>query len=324
LTSTLVTGATGFIASHLIPFLVQQGWRVNAAVRRHHLPISQFPTVTSTVVGDVHGSTDWQNALRNIDTVIHLAARAHLPEAANSTEAEFFKVNVEGTTNLVKQSIAAGVKHFVLVSSVGVIATQSGSPLTERSTCQPRTAYGRSKLQAERSLVKLTSQGTMSWTILRPPLVYGLGNPGTMQRLIQLVQQGLPLPFGLVKNRRSLIYVGNLVDAIAATLTHPHALNQVFLVSDGQDLSTPELIGKLAYHLNCPCNLLPIPPICLRIAGNLGDAVQRYVQRPLPFNTSAIESLLGSLWIDNSHVQKMLGWSPPFTLEQGLRETLKP
>lgn len=317
-----MTGATGFIASYLIPFLVQQGWRVHAAVRRHHLPASQFPTVTSTVIGDIHGSTDWQDALRNIETVIHLAARAHVLEASDN-EAEFFKVNAEGTANLVKQSIAAGVKHFVLVSSVGTITTQSSSPLTERSPCQPRTAYGRSKLQAEQSLAELTRQEALSWTILKPPLVYGLGNPGNMQRLIRLVQQGLPLPLGLVKNRRSLIYVRNLVDAIAVTLTHPHALNQVFLVSDGQDVSTPELIGKLASYLNRPCNLWPIPPIFLRSAGNLGDAVQQWAQRPLPLSSSAIESLLGSLWIDNSHIQDMLGWSPPFTLEQGLRETLK-
>jgi len=318
-----VTGATGFIASHLIPFLVQQGWRVHAAVRRDYLSLSQFPTVTTTVVGDIHGSTDWQNALRNIDIVIHLAARAHLPEASPSDEAEFFKVNAEGTTNLVKQAIAAGVKHFVLVSSVGSITTQSDSPLTERSPCRPRTAYGRSKLAAEQSLAELTRQSTMSWTILRPPLVYGLGNPGNMQRLIQLVQQGVPLPFYLVKNRRSLIYVRNLVNAIAVVLTHPRALNQVFLVSDGQDVSTPELICKLACYLNCPCNLWPIPPIFLRIAGGLGDVVQQRIQHPLPVTSSAIESLLRSLWIDNSHIQETLDWFPPFTLEQGLRETLK-
>ncbi len=164
MTSTLVTGATGFIASYLIPFLVQQGWRVHAAVRRRHLPASQFPTVTSTVIGDIHGSTDWQDALRNIDTVIHLAARAHVPEASHN-EAEFFKVNAEGTANLVKQSIAAGVKHFVLVSSVGTITTQSGSPLTERSPANLVLPTG-AVSQAEQSLAELTRQEALSGRFL--------------------------------------------------------------------------------------------------------------------------------------------------------------
>jgi len=318
-----VTGATGFIASYLIPFLVQSGWRVTAAVRCQPLPASRFVTVTSTVVGDIHGTTDWQDALKNIDTVIHLAARAHLLQASRGDEAEFFQVNADGTANLVEQSIAAGVKHFVLVSSIGTMTAQSNSPLTEGSTCQPRTAYGRSKLQAERFLVDLTSKGTMSWTILRPPLVYGLGNPGNMQRLGQLVQQGLPLPLGLVKNRRSLIYVGNLIDAIATILNHPNAANRMFLVSDSQDVSTPELVRKLAHYLNCPCHLIPIPPAWLKVAGSLGDAVQQRVQRSLPINTQTINSLVESLWVDSSYIQKMLDWSPPFSLDQGLFETFR-
>ena len=218
----LVTGATGFVASHLLPRLLQEKLQIVAAVRNDsaRLPAN----VTAVKVGNIDSNTDWHSALKGIDIVVHLAARAHiLQDKASDPEAEFLGVNTEGTVNLVKQSIAAGVKRFVFVSSIGAMTSSSDRPLTESAPCQPDTPYGRSKLQAEQAIVQLASQSAMTWTILRPPLVYGAGNPGNMERLIKLVQTGLPLPFGAVKNRRSLIYVGNLVDAIASTLNHPQA-----------------------------------------------------------------------------------------------------
>jgi nucleoside-diphosphate-sugar epimerase len=277
------------------------------------------------LVGNIDGDTSWHHALQGIDTVIHLAARAHiLHENTLNSEAEFFQVNTEGTTNLVQQSIQSGVKHFIFISSIGAMASLSNQPLTEKSACQPDTPYGRSKLQAEQALISLASQSTMTWTILRPPLVYGPGNPGNMERLVKLAGLGLPLPFGLVHNRRSFVYVCNFVDAIATCLTHPQAKNQIFLVSDTQDLSTPQLIRKIAHHLGRPCKLFPIPPSLLKLASYLGDALQNLSQRPIPLNTSTIERLLGSLVIDSSHIQTTLNWQPPFTLDQGLSKTLQP
>lgn len=319
--SIVLTGATGFVASHLMPKLLPCP-RVVAAVRSDAYQPST--NVTAVNIGDINGNTNWHHALTGIDTVIHLAARAHiLQEQASDPEAEFVKVNTEGTVNLVKQAIAANVKHFVFISSIGAMTSQSDSLLTEKWSCQPDTPYGRSKLLAEQALISLASQSSMSWTILRPPLVYGPGNPGNMERLIKLVKLGLPLPFGWVKNRRSFIFVGNLVDAIASTLNNPKAKNQIFLVSDGEDLSTPELIQKIALNLDQSYNLLPIPPSLLKLAGKLGDTAQNLSKKSLPLNTSTIDRLLGSLVVDSSHIQTTLNWQPPFTVDQGLEQTLR-
>jgi len=321
--SILITGATGFIGSHLIPKLIQQNWQISAAIRN---PLHQLPaTVEPVTISNIDGTTNWDYALKGIDIVIHLAARAHiLQDKAANPEAEFFKVNTEGTANLVKQATKAGVKHFLFISSIGAITTLSDQTLSENSPCQPDTPYGRSKLQVEQALISLANQSSMTWTILRPTLVYGPGNPGNMERLIQLVDRGLPLPFASVKNRRSFVFVGNLVDAIATSLTHPKATNQIFLVSDGQDVSTLQLIHKIAYNLGRPCNVLPVPPSLLKVAGHLGDTVQYLSKRPIPLNTSTIDRLLGSLCIDSSHIQTTLNWQPPFTLDQDLEQTLQP
>jgi len=321
--SILITGATGFVGSHLILKLIQQNWQISAAIRSysHQLP----PNVTPVIIDDIDDTTSWYHALKDIDIVIHLAARAHiLQDKSTNPEAEFFKVNAEGTANLVKQAIQAGIKHFVFISSIGAMTTLTDQSLTENSPCQPDTPYGRSKLQAEQALINLANQSSMAWTILRPTLVYGPGNPGNMERLIQLVNRGLPLPFASVKNRRSFIFIGNLVDAIATSLTHPKATNQIFVVSDGQDLSTLQLIHKIAYNLGQPCKVLPVPPSLLKLAGYLGDALQCLSKRPIALNTSTINRLLGSLFVDTSHIQTTLNWQPPFTLDQGLKQTLQP
>lgn len=320
--SILITGATGFIASHLIPKLIEENWFLTVATRTDSY---QFPAnVTRITIGNIDGTTNWQPALKDIDIVIHLAARAHiLQDKAANPEAEFFRVNTEGTANLVKQAIEAGVKHFIFISSIGAMTTLNNQPLCESSPCQPDTPYGRSKLQAEQTLIKLAEQSSMTWTILRPTLVYGPGNPGNMERLMKLVKRGLPLPFASVKNRRSFVFVGNLVDAIATCLTHPNAVNQTFLVSDTQDLSTPELVKIIAQQLNKPCHLLPIPPSLLKVLGYFGDSLEHLLKRPLPLNTTVIDRLLGSLYVNSSHLQNRLNWQPTYTIEQGLEKTLK-
>ncbi len=320
--SILITGSTGFIASHLIPLLSEEGWIISAATRRNSKQLP--PQITSVPVGNIDGNTDWRWALGGINAVIHLAARAHiLEDDASNPQTEYFKVNTEGTANLVRHSIQAGVKHFVFISSIGAMGSFSVSPLSETSPCQPATPYGCSKLQAEKSLIELASSTKMTWTIVRPTLVYGPGNPGNMARLIKLINKDLPLPFGLVKNCRSFVYVGNLVAAIATCLTHPNAKNQTFLVSDGQDISTPELIRKIAHHLGRPCHLLPVPPSFLRLAGYLGDTAQYLLKRPIPLNTPIIDRLLGSMVVDSSHIQTALNWQPPFTMDRGLEETFR-
>ncbi|MDY6781614.1 MAG: NAD-dependent epimerase/dehydratase family protein [Cyanobacteriota bacterium] len=318
--TVLVTGATGFIASHLLPVLHEQGWRVIAALRRPFPSPPPIPWV-EVVVGEIDGETSWQKALEGVDAVVHLAARAHIlrdeDEAAES-EAEFMRVNREGTANLVRCAIAAGVGHFVFVSSIGAMATLSSQRLTEASPCRPDTPYGRSKLQAEQVLRRLAQGSGMTWTILRPTLVYGAGNPGNMEQLIAWVRSGLPLPLAGVDNCRSFVYAGNVADAIARCLTHPQAANQTFLLSDGQDISTPQLIRLLAKGANVPCRLVSVPPKALRWLGKGGDLLERAIGRSVPLNTARCDRLLGSLTVDSSRIRTVLHWQPPFSLEEGL------
>ena len=320
----LVTGATGFIGSYLLPILSQQKFQITAAVRKN-LSQSLSRPIRIVKVGNIDEKTNWQEALEGIDIVIHLAARAHIiNETIPNPEAEFIKVNTQGTANLIQQSIQAGVKHFIFISSIGAMTTQSDRILTENSPCHPDSPYGRSKLQAEQALINLAKDSNMTWTIIRPTLVYGPGNPGNMERLMKLIKRGLPLPFGAIKNRRSFVFVGNLVAAIITCLDHPNAANQIFLISDNQAVSTPQLIRLIAQQIQQPCRLLPVPTTLLRFLGYLGDRVESITGKNLPFNSYNIDRLLGSLTVDSSYIQKTLDWQPPFTLEQGLAQTIQP
>jgi nucleoside-diphosphate-sugar epimerase len=204
------------------------------------------------------------------------------------------------------------------------MAAESDDILNENSPCHPDSPYGRSKLQAEQALIQLAKDSDMTWTIIRPTLVYGPGNPGNMERLMKLIKRGLPLPFGAIKNRRSFVFVGNLVAAIITCLDHPNAANQIFLISDNQAVSTPQLIRLIAQQIQQPCQLLPVPTTLLRFLGYLGDTIESITGKNLPFNTYSIDRLLGSLAVDSSYIQKTLDWQPPFTLEQGLAQTIQP
>ena len=323
ITTILVTGATGFIASHLIPLLNQKDWQIIVAVRSHsNQPLST--PVKTIVVGDINKNTNWKDALKEVDTVIHLAARAHiLQDNASDPEAEFFQVNTLGTSNLVKQAIQANVKHFIFISSIGAITTLSDKILTEESVCQPDTPYGKSKLQAEKDLIELATTSDIAWTILRPTLVYGEGNPGNMERLMKLVQRKLPLPFAALNNRRSFVYVGNLTDAILTIITHPKAANQVFIVSDSEEVSTAQLVRQIADCMELPCSLLPVPLSLLKLMGYLGNSIEILTHKPFILNSSTIDRLSGSLWVDNSKLCYTLDWKPPYTFKQGLEATLK-
>jgi nucleoside-diphosphate-sugar epimerase len=305
----VVTGATGFIGRHLLPTLYSQNLQVILATRRH--PINQLSYNYKIInVGEINETTNWLDTLKEVDTVVHLAARAHqLNDQAIDPEVEFLRVNCKATSNLAKQAIASGVKHFVFISSIGAMATLSDQLLTEESPCHPDSPYGRSKLQAEKALIEQCQESQMTWTILRPTLVYGAGNPGNMERLMKLVTPGLPLPLGSINNQKSFLYVGNLVDAIVTCLDHPNAKNQTLIVSDGEDLSTSELIRRLGKALGKSPLLLPVPPELLRLTTKLlGKA-------------DIGDRLLGSLQVDSNKIRQMLDWTPPYTVDQGLQAT---
>jgi nucleoside-diphosphate-sugar epimerase len=317
----LITGATGFIGGHLVDRLQQEYGQLIAAVRKDSRQLPEY--VKSILIGEITPDTDWGEALRGVDIVIHLAARAHiLQDTAADPVDEFMRMNAHSTENLAKQAIAAGVKQFVFISSIGAMGSSSENTLTETVPCQPDTPYGCSKLAAEQALISVASGTEMSWTIFRPTLVYGAGNPGNMERLIKLIRTGLPLPFASIQNQRSLVFVGNLVDAIAISLSHPSADRQTFLISDDRVISTPELVRSIATTLNLSCTLVPFPPNLFQLAGKFGDSLQQLFDRPLPLNSRTIDSLTSSLSVDTQYLKTTLNWQPPFTFEQGLVKTL--
>lgn len=301
----LLTGGTGFVGNTLYQRLQTLPEITPRLALR--APNPTYPD--AIIVGAINQNTDWCKALQGIDTIIHLAAYAHVTESSLVDRQALYETNVLGTQNLIQQALGTTVNHFIFISSIGAMATRSQVPLSETSCCCPSTLYGRSKLQAEQGLIQLSQDTPMDYTILRPPLVYGPGNPGNMARLQKLVGLPIPLPLGSIKNRRSFIYVHNLVDAILACIHHPQAVNQTFLVSDGQDLSTPDLIRLLSEALNRPSWLLPVPPALLRFLGQLTG------------KTATVERLLDSLTVDSSKIRSLLNWTPPYTTAEGIQAT---
>jgi nucleoside-diphosphate-sugar epimerase len=273
------------------------------------LPIS----VESIAVGGIDGNTDWQEVLTGCEVVVHLAARVHvISDAATHQLEEFRQVNVQGTLNLARQAAAAGVRRFLFVSSIKVNgeATQLGHPFTADDVPAPLDAYGFSKMEAEQGLCEISVQTGMDVVVIRPPLVYGPGVKANFAALIHAVHRGLPLPLGAVHNQRSFVSLDNLVDFIVTCITHPQAANQTFLVSDGQDLSTTELVRGMAQAAGVRARLLPVPVWALQAGASLlgkGDVVQR---------------LCGNLQVDISKVRNLLGWVPPVSVEEGLRRAM--
>ncbi len=298
----LVTGSTGFVGRVLCPRLAADGWRVRRAVRR---PDGRDDSVA---IGDIHGATDWRQALAGVSAVVHAAGCAHvLKTAGRDMESEFRTVNVEGTLNLARQALEAGVRRFVFVSSIKVNgeSTQPGAPYTAYDLPAPEDAYGRSKWEAEKGLRALCEDTPLQLVIVRPPLVYGPGAKANFAALIRLVKSGLPLPLGRLENRRSLVALDNLVDLLAVCLRHPSAAGQTFLVRDGEDLSTSDLARRLALASQCPSRLLPMPAFAQRLLLLLGQE-------------GIHKRLYGSLQVDDSATRERLGWVPPLTVDQGL------
>jgi nucleoside-diphosphate-sugar epimerase len=302
----LVTGATGFVGSVLVPRLLADGRSVRAAVRGSSTPLP--PGAEAVTVDEITPHTDWDAALAGVDAVVHLAARAHvLRDASADVHAVYRAVNTLGALRLAEAAAAAGVRRFVFLSSVRVHGERSTrAPFTEASPLVATDPYGRSKAEAERGLATLAGGGRLDPVILRPPLVYGPGARGNFARLVRLVAPGVAVPLGAVRNRRSLIYVGNLVDAISRVLDHPAAAGETFMVSDGEDVSTPELVHRIARAIGIRARLLPVPVSLLRLGGRLLG------------RTDDVARLLDDLVVDSGKIRAQLAWRPPFTLDEGL------
>ncbi len=304
----LVTGARGFVGRALCPALRDAGHRVIAAVRN----TDALPEGCDVrLVDDIGPETDWTAALQDIEAVVHLAARVHvMRESAADPLTAFRRTSTEGTLCLARAAARAEVERFLFLSSVKVLGEASPhGPLTDASPPNPQDPYAVSKREAETGLSDLAREFGMEVVILRPPLVYGPGVRGNFLSLMRLVDRGLPLPLRAVQNRRSLLGLGNLADAIGLCLTHPAASGGAFLLRDGEDLSTPELVRRLARALERRPRLWPLPePVLTLAAGALGKSAEA-------------RRLLESLTVDDRPIRQELGWNPPFTVDQGLAET---
>ncbi|HHT9112438.1 MAG TPA: UDP-glucose 4-epimerase family protein [Candidatus Wunengus sp. YC65] len=312
--SVFVTGATGFVGKMLCHSLVERGYHVAGAVRSPE-KIGLLPrSMEYRMVEDIGPSTDWAGALENVDTVVYLAARVHvMHETSTNPLDEFRRVNTAGTAKLLEMAVKAGVRRIIYLSTIKVNGerTTEGYSYTEGSPVCPEDAYAQSKWEAEQILHGFTLGRGIEVVIIRPPLIYGPDVGGNFLRLLNWVNRDIPLPLSRVNNSRSLIYAGNLVDVIATCITHPAAAGETFLVSDGEDISTPDLIRMIAKAMNKRTRLIPLPVILLKAAGKLmGKGPE-------------IERLSGSLCIDSSKIRKVLGWKPPFTMEEGICETVK-
>jgi nucleoside-diphosphate-sugar epimerase len=308
----LVTGATGFVGRAVVARAVRDAIAVRAAVRQ--AAAAPIPGVEQIRVGNLASDTDWSAATAGIETVIHCAARVHMmQEQSDDPLTQYRRVNVEGTLRLARQAAAAGTRRFVFVSSIKVNGegTPPGSPYTASDSPAPVDAYGVSKREAEDALAELGRTTGMEIVVVRPVLVYGPGVKANFLAMMRWLRKGVPLPFGAIDNRRSLVALDNLVDLLLLCARHEHAANRTFLVSDGEDVSTADLLRRLAAAMETRARLIPVPPALLRAGATMvgrGDLARR---------------LLGSLQVDISPTRRLLGWSPPVSLDEGLRRTAR-
>ena len=306
----LVTGANGFVGHALCNLLLQHGHDVRGAVR--HSGVMLPSGITRVVVGEINGQTDWTAALAEVDIIIHLAARVHvMHESSQDALGEFRRTNVAGTEKLACSATVSGVKRMVFVSSIKVNGeeTLAGHQFNEYDIPMPRDPYGISKWEAEQALRRVERETNLEVVVVRPPLVYGVGVKGNFVQMLNVLAKGIPLPLASVRNLRSLIYIGNFVDALEKCATHPAAAGKTYLVSDGEDVSTPELLGQLGEAMGHRARLISCSPELLKLAGRL-------------FGKSAkIDRLVSSLQVDCSKLRRELNWNPPFTLQQGLKAT---
>lgn len=306
MTRVLVTGANGFIGRALCHTLTARNVAVRAAVRSP----AALPAEVRTV-GEIGPSTEWRRVLAHVDTVVHLAGRAHvLHDTAADPLGAYRAVNVAATARLARECAAARVPRLVFVSSIKVNGERSfGVPFTEGDPPEPTDPYGVSKLEAEQELRAIAGSTELEVVVVRPCLVYGPGVRGNLARLLRAIDRGLPLPFASVRNQRSMLGLANLCDLLARCATDPRAAGETFLAADGQDLSTPQLIRWLADGLGRPARLVAVPPSWLELAARLAGASAPY------------ERLCGSLQVDSSKARRLLDWQPPVSPEDGLRET---
>ena len=313
MTKILITGATGFVGRALFENLkLKKKYLIHLTTRTNQEEL--FEGGKAFNIGEIDSSTNWNDALDGVDCIVHCAARAHTTEKKQTDLLNAYRrINVDGTRNLAKQAVAIGIKRFIFLSSIKVngeetIATKS---FKYNDISQPEDAYGITKWQAEQALLEISKQTGLEVVIIRPPLVYGEGAKGNFLHLLNLVYKQIPLPFANINNLRSFIGLDNLLDLIICCIQHPKAAGETFLVSDGEDVSTSDLIIKLSKFMDKSPRLFQVPQLIIQLIGRLVG------------KSSEIERLLGSLRIDNSYTREILGWSPALSLDESLAKTVR-
>ncbi len=310
MTRVLVTGATGFIGTALVRTLAHDpAWTVRACTRTAPHPDASARTVEWCVTPELSPGADWSAVLAGVDVVVHLAARVHQMKAASTDAGAYQRVNVLGTRRLGEQAAASGVRRLVFLSSLKAHGERGA--ISETSPLAPVDPYGVSKRDAEAALQAIAATSGMELVVIRPPLVYGPGVGANFRALLTAIRRGVPLPLGAIANRRSLVGIENLVHLITVCLDHPAAASQAFLVSDGDDLSTPALVRRLAAAVGRRAHVWSVPVGVLRI---LASATGR---------SAAVQRLTESLYVDISKARTVLGWRPQFSLDEQLRRTVK-
>jgi len=311
MTRVLVTGANGFVGAALCERLVEQDIAARAALRTDSSARNRSLAAETVAVGDIDAGTDWSAALAGVTHVVHLAARVHvMREVARDPLADFRAVNTAGAINLARQAAAAGVRRIVYVSTIKVNGERTSSrPFRAEDNPQPEDAYAQSKLEAELVLKSISQHSGLDVVIVRPPLVYGPGVKGNFLSMLRVLRRGWPLPLASCSNRRSFVGLTNFVSLLERCVTHPAAAGQVFLAADGEDLSTPELLRRVAHALGRKARLLPFPPAMLSLAASITGRPGIY------------ERLCGSLQVDAGKARELLGWTPPSSVDAELART---
>lgn len=306
----LVTGASGFVGTALYHALLERGFHVRRAVR--NADAATIPE-KDVIVGELGATTDWRQALQDVDSVIHLAARAHvMHDTTIDPIAEYRRVNVLGTQVLAQAAAASGVRRLIFVSTIKVNGEKTdGKPYTEQDLPRPQDAYGISKWEAEKALMAIAAASQMEAVVLRPPLLYGPGMKGNFLSLMRVIDHRVPLPLASIRNRRSLLYLGNLIDAIVLCLDHPVAADKTYLVSDNEGVSTPDLVRSIASALGTSARLFSVPLTLFKLAGAVIG------------KSNAVARLIDSLQVDANNIRRELGWQPRIDMAQGLAETAR-
>lgn len=306
----LVTGASGFIGRFLCEQLLADGHQVQGTLLESEAPSLLLEGVDPVTIQPIGPDTNWEDKFVGIDAIIHLAARVHvMDDRSKDPLAEFRRVNMDGAAKLALEAAKSEVKRLVFVSSIKVNGEESFTIYDEDSRNQPADAYGISKWEAEQALRDIEAETGLEVVVVRPTLVFGPGVKANFLNMMKVVKRQIPLPLASINNRRSIIYVGNLVDALATCATHPDAAGKTYLVSDGEDVSTPELIRRTADALGVSARLFSVPKFVLKAAGELTG------------KTATVNRLIGSLAVDSSKIKRELGWTPPFTMQEGLKAT---